>query len=111
MKTAGQIAYEKECESIPVYHDKTPRKTWAELSDIARWSWDRKPTPRGQRTRFIEMLTIPDGYNGHKLLVAILWDYQDSTLIAVWNSEDFKDCHGYFRLSQQHLDHYRSLAR
>lgn len=62
------------------------------------------------KTRFIEMLTIPDGYKGHTLLVAIVWDYESSSLLAVWNSEEFGECHGYFRLSQQHLDHYRELA-
>lgn len=46
MKTPGQLAYETDCERRPDYHDATPRRTWANLPDYARWSWERNPTPR-----------------------------------------------------------------
>lgn len=44
--TAGQKAYELELTVWPYYHDKQPRKTWDQLCDIARLSWERNPTPR-----------------------------------------------------------------
>ncbi len=31
MKTAGQIAYETDCERAPRYHDATPRKAWERI--------------------------------------------------------------------------------
>lgn len=42
----GQQAYEQDLAARPRYHDGTPRRTWAQLDDIARWSWERNPTPR-----------------------------------------------------------------
>jgi hypothetical protein len=45
-KTAGQIAYETDCERAPRYHDGTPRLSWERLPDYARQSWERNPTPR-----------------------------------------------------------------
>jgi len=45
-KTPGQIAYETDCAARPLYDDKTPRKSWAQLDDITRYSWERDPTPR-----------------------------------------------------------------
>jgi hypothetical protein len=45
-RTPGQIAYEEDLAREPCYGDGTPRKTWHQLSDDARWSWERKPTPR-----------------------------------------------------------------
>lgn len=46
MRTPGQVAYEAELAVKPSYHDGTLRRTWAQLSAIARWSWERNPTPR-----------------------------------------------------------------
>jgi hypothetical protein len=46
MKTAGQIAYETDCERKPLYHDGTARQPWDRLPDYAQWSWNRNPTPR-----------------------------------------------------------------
>lgn len=40
-KTAGQSDYEADVLKRPRYDDGTPRKTWAELDDLARWSWGR----------------------------------------------------------------------
>ena len=45
-KTTGQTAYEAELNAKPLYHDGTARKTWAELDDLARWTWEKNPTPR-----------------------------------------------------------------
>ena len=45
-KTPGQLAYEADVRACPAYHDGTPRSSWEGLSDIARWSWERNPTPR-----------------------------------------------------------------
>jgi hypothetical protein len=42
----GQLAYESECAVRPVYHDGTQRRTWDQLCEYARWSWERNPTPR-----------------------------------------------------------------
>lgn len=39
--TRGQIDYENDVMNRPLYHDGTPRKRWEELSEIARWSWER----------------------------------------------------------------------
>lgn len=44
--TPGQIAYDADCHARPRYHDGALRKTWAELPEYARWSWERNPTPR-----------------------------------------------------------------
>lgn len=38
---AGRDAYEADVRRYPTYHDGTPRKTWAQLSDVERWSWTR----------------------------------------------------------------------
>lgn len=43
---AGQAAYEGDVTARPTYHDGTRRRTWAELSNIARESWRMNPTPR-----------------------------------------------------------------
>jgi len=40
-KTPGQVDYEADLQRRPTYHDGTPRKSWDELDDIARWSWDK----------------------------------------------------------------------
>lgn len=45
-RSPAQIAYEADCAACPAYHDGTPRKSWSALSDIARLSWERNPTPR-----------------------------------------------------------------
>lgn len=44
--TPGEVAYSTELLAKPNYHDGTKRHQWHELSDIARWSWERNPTPR-----------------------------------------------------------------
>ncbi len=46
--TAEQ-AYSADVAARPTYHDGTPRKTWEQLDEVARWSWQRNPTPRWQR--------------------------------------------------------------
>lgn len=45
-KTPGQIAYEQELEVAPEYWHGAKRKTWWQLSEVARDSWERDPTPR-----------------------------------------------------------------
>lgn len=51
-KTPGQLAYEADCALQPNYgprdghQEGMPRKTWDQLSDIARDSWERNPTVR-----------------------------------------------------------------
>jgi hypothetical protein len=49
IKTPGQRAYEAELIAWPDYHDGAPRPPWERLNDLARWSWEKNPTPR--RTR------------------------------------------------------------
>ncbi|WP_315792300.1 MULTISPECIES: hypothetical protein [unclassified Bradyrhizobium] len=45
-KTDGQLAYEAELLIWPNYPDGAPRKTWDRLSEIAKGSWEKNPTPR-----------------------------------------------------------------
>ena len=49
--TPGRMAYEEDVRGKPHYHDGTPRRTWEQLSEIARWSWERNPRPRYVRDR------------------------------------------------------------
>lgn len=44
--TAGEQAYVEDCKRQPTYHDGTPRKSWHELPDYVRDTWERNPTPR-----------------------------------------------------------------
>lgn len=44
--TPGQSAYEEDVRRRPHYDGGAKRPEWAELSDVARWSWDRDPTQR-----------------------------------------------------------------
>jgi hypothetical protein len=44
MTTRGQIDYEADVKNRPTYHDGTPRRTWKQLCEIAKWSWNR-PQP------------------------------------------------------------------
>ena len=44
MKTPGQLDYEADVQQKPLYHTGQPRKTWEELSEITRWSWERGAT-------------------------------------------------------------------
>ena len=46
MKTAGQVAYEQDCNRCPNYHTGTPRKAWHELDRPEQMTWERNPTPR-----------------------------------------------------------------
>lgn len=46
-KTAGQAAYEADLRWRPNYDGGKPRKTWDQLGDLARSTWERNPTPRG----------------------------------------------------------------
>ena len=45
MKTPGQLDYERDVQQKPLYHTGQPRKTWEELSEITRWSWERRHIP------------------------------------------------------------------
>ena len=45
MKTPGQLDYERDVQQKPLYHTGQPRKTWEELSEITRWSWERRHVP------------------------------------------------------------------
>jgi hypothetical protein len=45
-KTPGQVAYETECVACPTYYDGSPRRSWADLDNVARASWEADPTPR-----------------------------------------------------------------
>lgn len=38
----GKAAYEADCLRRPVYHDGSPRKSWDNLPEIAKWSWERR---------------------------------------------------------------------
>lgn len=43
--TKGQRAYEADLIERPFYHDGKPRRTWDQLHDIGRWSWEKNPYP------------------------------------------------------------------
>lgn len=45
-RTPGQLAYEADCAVRPNYHTGEPRKSWADLGAVERWSWERNPTRR-----------------------------------------------------------------
>ena len=45
-KTPGQLAYERDLQHTPLYHDGTPRPTWEQLRPVAQWTWERNPTDR-----------------------------------------------------------------
>ncbi len=40
VKSPGQLEYEEDLKSKPLYHDGTPRKSWKELDEVSRWSWE-----------------------------------------------------------------------
>jgi hypothetical protein len=44
---AGRLAYQKDCEITPTYHDGTKRKAWIELCADRKRTWIKNPTPRG----------------------------------------------------------------
>lgn len=39
----GREAYEADLQKRPTYPDGSPRKSWEQLDDLARWSWSREP--------------------------------------------------------------------
>jgi hypothetical protein len=43
--TRGRRAYEQDVKGCPNYYDGTPRRTWAQLRDFERWSWEKSPYP------------------------------------------------------------------
>ncbi len=42
----GREAYQADVQRRPTYEDGTPRKTWGQLGQAERWTWDKNPTPR-----------------------------------------------------------------
>ena len=42
----GKEAYEVELKARPNYETGSPRPTWDKLSEIAKYSWNKNPTPR-----------------------------------------------------------------
>lgn len=44
--SAGRVAYKADVAANPVYHDGAPRKTWEQLDQPERDTWERNPTPR-----------------------------------------------------------------
>ena len=45
-RTPGQIAYEAELLVRPNYDDGRPRRSWDQLPDDIKRSWEKNPTPR-----------------------------------------------------------------
>lgn len=43
--TKGERAYLADVKERPNYHDGVARRSWTELSDLARWSWEKNPYP------------------------------------------------------------------
>lgn len=46
----GRRAYEASLAAAPLYQDGTPRKTWDQLGDVERWSWERQVTTKSSGT-------------------------------------------------------------
>jgi hypothetical protein len=44
--TPGEVAYREDVVRRGFYPDGQPRRTWAQLSDWARSSWEKNPTAR-----------------------------------------------------------------
>jgi hypothetical protein len=49
--TPGQASYEEDVRRQPGYHPRVdgtvrPRRTWDQLGEIERHSWEINPTPR-----------------------------------------------------------------
>ena len=44
--TPGEAAYREDVRRHPYYDGGTPRRSWAQLDDHAKQSWERNPTPR-----------------------------------------------------------------
>jgi hypothetical protein len=40
-KETGREDYERDLAATPNYHDGTQRPSWDQLSDLAKWSWER----------------------------------------------------------------------
>lgn len=55
-KTAGQVAYEADVAARPTYDGGAVRKTWSQLGDVEKLSWERNPTPRWARTNALDRL-------------------------------------------------------
>jgi hypothetical protein len=49
-KTAGQIAYEKDVNDCPLYHNGTPRRNWDDLPEWAKESWEKSERPQIKRS-------------------------------------------------------------
>lgn len=47
-KSPGQLAYEQDVAAKPTYHDGGKRKTWAQLGEAEKGTWEKNPTPRFQ---------------------------------------------------------------
>ena len=44
--SAARAAYAEDVRRLPLHHDGTPRPAWDALSDFAKETWRRNPTPR-----------------------------------------------------------------
>lgn len=60
----GRMDYEADLARRPLYHDGSPRPAWEQLSEIAKWSWNRPKDDRlAQAERLSENLarywTVP----------------------------------------------------
>lgn len=57
----GREAYEQDVRGCPLYHDGSPRVGWNQLCEVARYSWDRNPTPRNTQPVPGTFFPFPDG--------------------------------------------------
>ncbi len=48
MMTPGRIAYEEDVRLEPSYLDGASRRSWDQLPDLAKQSWERNPTVRAR---------------------------------------------------------------
>ena len=40
-KTVGEARYVYDCLQRPLYHNREKRKTWEDLGEVEKWSWER----------------------------------------------------------------------
>ncbi len=82
MKSKGQLDYEADVIRVPLYHDKTPRVTWEQLSPLARETWERPYScARRERHEFLVKWHMRRGWLNcsHKSLQRLEIEYAAMT--------------------------------
>lgn len=59
-QTPGELAYNEDVRRRPYYDGGTPRRSWAQLDDHAKQSWERDPTPREWTAPYTDVSTVTE---------------------------------------------------